>query len=692
MKIKRITLKDYGPIKDFSLQPGDFELIFGLNESGKTAIVEALSYVLFRTDVRGLRYGKPDDISVEIESSDKSYTVPAKKLAITLPAGELANLLYIQASDSLLYKKESETKFWDGIKLMLSRVGQKVPFVKLGEKVLENAGLTAKARWKENKQKSINEKIDRKLKLETYIKEISDIENKRLEFFRIKEEHEKLKRELKIIEDFKNYKNYKELLDLYTRYTDKKNSLEDYLRYEESYLEKWQRLEAEKIVKASLARRLKEDEEVIRDLEKNLNELKRTEKMIADGEFKKYLTGPKELPKKPTMFYFPITFLAGLLALILSFRFKFTIVIPLVLFALGIAFFAYFQYKKAKIRKCYLEKEMWLNKAKLVFPDVGALSLLPQKIETIEKEIIRCETLISEKKKIKDDFGSDITIEEIEKNIKELRDKTGLSEWSQIKKKIDEKNTIKRDLDGLGAQISSLLFEKDNTKWKRLIDERRVEPPEKKPDLSLAEEKNRKFTKLKECLEELEKEIKFFEELKQRQFNISDAHQAFVELARLKDELNGYELEQQAALRAYEIFNEMSGELDNFIEGVISGDDSLSQYFSQITERYRTVKVIDQDFVVIERDGQEFKSLDLSSGALDQLLLCFRLAALKRIYPEGSFLILDDGFIFADWPRRHRLVALLKIFIQDGNQVIYLTSDDHTRNLFKEFGARITTI
>jgi uncharacterized protein YhaN len=65
---------------------------------------------------------------------------------------------------------------------------------------------------------------------------------------------------------------------------------------------------------------------------------------------------------------------------------------------------------------------------------------------------------------------------------------------------------------------------------------------------------------------------------------------------------------------------------------------------------------------------------------------------LTKVYSRGAFMILDDAFIFADWQRRERLARLLKDFVEKGNQVIYLTSDDHTRDLLAGYGARVTVL
>ena len=173
MKIKKITIQDYGPIKNLTITPENFELIFGLNESGKTAIVEALTYVLFKRSPTPLRYGKPENTIVQIEEDEILYTLPAKKKNIELPSGDIANLLYVQASESSIYAAKDEASFWDGIKALLSRVGKGVPLTKLDDKIFEAVGLSPKkAEWKKEKQTLIASEQRRKDELAMYLKRI----------------------------------------------------------------------------------------------------------------------------------------------------------------------------------------------------------------------------------------------------------------------------------------------------------------------------------------------------------------------------------------------------------------------------------------------------------------------------------------------------------------------------------------
>jgi len=693
MRIKKIIIQDYGPIKNFTITPENFELIFGLNESGKTAFVEALTYVLFKRSPTPLRYGKPENTIVQIEEDEILYTLPAKKKNIELPSGDIANLLYVEASESSIYGAKGEASFWDGIKALLSRVGKGVPLTKLDDKIFEAVGLSPKkAEWKKEKQTLIASEQRRKDELGMYLKKIGAIEKKETELAHLSERYDKLKKELKQIEDYKNFKNYQEISNLYNTYLEKKTHLQEYARYKYEYITQWQGLEAEKKSRSKDENKLKEVKTEIIDLEKEIDELKNKEKIIELEDFKSCIAKAQAAVKVLPIIY-PFLFVsAATIIFILSFFLPIPKFLAAGILIFSCALFIYFLYKRKKTRKMLLEKNTWLTKAQKLFPDISSLTELAHKIETMEKMIIEKQVLLTEKTKFIEHLSKEQKVANIEKGISDLRNKTGIAELSDLKKKIDTKRKIDTELSKLDGKISGMLSEKDDKKWERIIKEMKTKRPEKEPDIISERDLKNEAQKIQERINELTREIKIFKEVEQTKFNITDDRSAFIQYDRLQKTLENYTLEKKAALIVREIFKKMSSELDEFIHDIITGNNSLSEYFKSVTGRYDEVAIKNKNFVVKEKSGRKFNADDLSSGAKDQLLLCFRLAALKHIFPKGSFLILDDAFIFADWARRQKLVDLIKKFIEDSNQVIYLTSDNHTRDILKESGARITTI
>lgn len=693
MKIEEISINDYGPIKNFTCTLENFECIFGLNESGKTAIVEALSYVLFKRSSAGLRYGKPENINIKIEEAGEVHPLPAEKMQIELPPADIAHLLYVRASESSIYGPNKEERFWDGLKTMFSNVGEGMTFTKLDSKIFETVGLQPKeANWKKDNQYRIQIEKQRLEDLEKYINKIGEIEKKELELSHLIDKHDSLKKDLKTIEDYKNYKIYKEASSLYSNYIQEKTRLQEFERYKYDYLTKWKELEIKKISRMETEKQLKEIRGEIAELERDVMDLKRKEGIIETEGFKTNVAKTHEEAKEPPIIYPALTLSTATIILILSFFTTIPKIPAFVIFVISLAWLIFFLYKRSITRKNLVEKNKWLKKAKKLFPDISNLAELADKIEAMEKMEIEKVTLLNEKKKIKKRLSKEETVERIEKDISDLRNKTGLAECADLKEKLNEKSKIETELNKLHGKIHGMLSEKNDMKWEKIIKDKKTAPPEKEPDLIEENELRKKFKTTQEKVNDLKQEIKVFKEIQQTKFNIVDNRSAFIEYNSLQKRLENYELEKKAALVARDILSKMSSELDDYIQFIIKGNESLSEYFKLVTERYDEVEVKNKNFTVKQKDGKKYKIGHLSSGTRDQLLLCFRMAALKRIYPQGGFLILDDAFIFADWHRRKKLVTLLKKFIEGGNQVIYLTSDDHTRDLFKDSGAKVTTI
>ncbi|MFW5941558.1 MAG: ATP-binding protein [Chloroflexota bacterium] len=105
-----------------------------------------------------------------------------------------------------------------------------------------------------------------------------------------------------------------------------------------------------------------------------------------------------------------------------------------------------------------------------------------------------------------------------------------------------------------------------------------------------------------------------------------------------------------------------------------------------ITNRYREVALDGQELYVSDTFGR-FSLGDLSSGALEQVLLALRLGVATTLLDDQAlFLILDDAFQYSDWQRRERLLQQMVVLANEGWQVIYFTMDDHIRRLFDDAG------
>jgi uncharacterized protein YhaN len=107
-----------------------------------------------------------------------------------------------------------------------------------------------------------------------------------------------------------------------------------------------------------------------------------------------------------------------------------------------------------------------------------------------------------------------------------------------------------------------------------------------------------------------------------------------------------------------------------------------------ITQSYQRVS-LEGDRLIVSDKVRNFPLNDLSTGAQEQVLLALRLGCADHILGRQSlFLILDDAFQHADWDRRERLLEEVIRLGKSGWQILYLTMDDHIRDLFQDHGAK----
>jgi predicted nucleic acid-binding Zn-ribbon protein len=159
----------------------------------------------------------------------------------------------------------------------------------------------------------------------------------------------------------------------------------------------------------------------------------------------------------------------------------------------------------------------------------------------------------------------------------------------------------------------------------------------------------------------------------------------------IKKELDEIKIKILAGIAVHKTIEELRlTERDALNDSIDSG--CTSRYISLLTGNiYKRIYVGAEGDIIISNDTSDININDLSTGTKEQVYLAIRIGFIKKILGnEGkAFLILDDAFQHSDWERREILTGNLIKLAGEGWQIIYLTMDDHIKELFNKKSAEI---
>lgn len=359
-----------------------------------------------------------------------------------------------------------------------------------------------------------------------------------------------------------------------------------------------------------------------------------------------------------------------------------------------------------------LKEEYRILREKLLELDVKEedYEINPPKVKFSSDELDRVREELAGLKKLKEEeFKKEQERNEKEKRLTEIEHeisalfvkitdkKLNESEWeTEIEGLEIEKQEIERDIKKIEGQLEGLGVsesEFEMTDPKRKFTHQELERIEKRLNLvedKLKQEEN-KHLKLRQRIiqltgadfslswnELLERlyivRNELYENLQQVQAKIIAGillHETLQELQREEDE------------KLLEKLN--SPEITGLIRRTTGRYKNLSFYSSR--KYHEGEKDFDERDIIIEDDYSSFRLRDLSTGAKEQVMIALRIAFAKEILKrQSAFLILDDAFQHSDYKKRPVLIDTLFELANEGWQIIYLTMDEHIRNLFKEIG------
>ena len=118
------------------------------------------------------------------------------------------------------------------------------------------------------------------------------------------------------------------------------------------------------------------------------------------------------------------------------------------------------------------------------------------------------------------------------------------------------------------------------------------------------------------------------------------------------------------------------------LENLNTGE--VSNLLKKLTDRYECLDLVD-DQLIVKDPYREYPLRDLSTGAREQIQLALRLGIASHVSGGTPlFVILDDAFQHSDWGRRKSLVKETVELAKQGWQIIYLSMDNHIRDLFHD--------
>lgn len=689
VRIERIKINRQGPLnEDFVLEPGDVNLVYGPNETGKTFIVETLISLLFRTGRKaavqwGLRgWDVGGSVSVSgLDERNVSFTKTSKKLEDYWEGGtglpqDFSRLLVVKAGETLLDSKNPDGVGRDILKNYLSGEGL------LDEIENEIPANIRKAEVSAGDIAGVQQgEVRSRRELVSELKRLDDLLDRAgsayasSEMDRLKKRHEEITSQLEILGRAKKYRAahvYKEKGTL----QQKIGKMPD----EQQLLSLAENVATCEKSRATLAA----EQHKLQEIKDASDDYRWAEKAL---ELYKELSA-RAVPHQGWLYV--VLTCVGLAAAGTTGYLGFTIPMLTSIGFLLLVAVAYFVTMRrvlaASGESSELERLKGEYRARFQ-EELSNRAVLEARLETLRADYYRYENF----KNNLDDLTS--RLQEEERNLRiEIRTATGKDlapdEWRPaVAKMRDERANLAKKIESLKTELAVLAvrdmevngadpgIEWDESTYAYLWREREgIERSQKEKETELEGLRMG-------IVRETDSASRDWEELlyalKQKRESVLEDYKQIT--ARIL-----------AGKKVCEVIKEYRDQ-ENARIATGLGASELTSPLHQVTLRYKSVRHDEERGLVLTSDEEsEYNLSELSTGAREQVFLALRMGfAAIAMKGQPAFLILDDAFQHSDWPRRENLVDQVVRLEKSGWQIFYFTMDDHIRDLFLKAGEKL---
>ena len=688
-RIDRIKVNRAGPLEsDFEFEPGDLNLIYGQNETGKTYVVESLIKFLFKTNSRApvnwnLRgwdiAGKA--IVSGLESDPVTFTTSGQKLedywedGLGLPR-DLSRLLVVRAGETLL-AEEGDGVGRDILKDYLSGEG-------LLDRIASNISATLRTAEIQGSQIIGNragelKTRDRCEKLLTDLQSLIDkVEEDPAsgDAHSLRKEKEAFVAQLETLEDAKRYQAAQLAGQIQGLRTEKGG-----LPTEGDLAS----IEANVTTCISQEAEIETKSERLQELESTSADFQWTKHAL--DEYRQLTSGAGGGGHRKVFMLLALLSVTGTVAFgLLGLR------VPLIVSAVLSVFFGAMTYLDLKKAASFAGENTELEKLKAEYrnrfgSDLTDRATLQTKLEELNKSQILAAPLRE-------------ALDELSEATGTLKRETAatLEAWTGSEVPAEEWRATIRDLKernvGLQGQIDSIGIELTavGVPGHEYVEE----DPGEKWDSERYAEITKSLSVTDEALKQEEEELDMLKARVVQATGLanSDWEDLITDLRDKREEAaqeyQKHTAESLAKIQVHTVIEEFRVDENSRIAQGLERDE-LTEPLQALTGRYRSIRLDDEKGLVLTSDSDEdYPLASMSTGAREQIFLALRMG-FASIAMEGQtgFLILDDAFQHSDWDRRSNLVARTRSFVESGWQVFYFTMDDHIKRLFEGVGANM---
>jgi exonuclease SbcC len=739
MKIEEFRIIHYGPLPDRGkIGLSDFNLIYGINETGKTLTLEALIKLLLGKNIKDFknieRVEEEVDgyivIGIEGEKKKLGRNLYLDDIAPISPS-ECRNIFIIRNSDLSI---EPEATFYTEVTNRLTGLQTK-RINKLKEKILGISELTPGGDFSNRKEDG-----HLKTRIENAAKLLKDINLLRGE---IKEEGvaELEKNWVNLSDEIKKKEILREKLEEARKRTayqstasalgtieDCRENLKELSAYSEEDLNKWRNAERE-IERTKI--KSKELKEELKKIEKELTikkeELKEKKNEFEFAKIKKenidkirpLLTGTKDKLTKIQTEVYPIPVKSQyfiIVSVILALSILGLIIKESTLFmVLTITFGLFFLVSAVLQIKNNWDKNLLKKNFSKLKLDLSETGIKGEKIEDLlsevesflfkykqqEEDIKEKEVTLGTSNNKKSEIQEKIIPElekEKEKNeeiIRKIKSYISADNLKDFDQKLNKKKELEKTIEKEERVLEEILGERN---WEEKTEELKSYK-DKAKDIEFNEKEyesiSKEISRSKEKLGEIEGRVNILsEKLKDKE---TKANKIFPEenlrcdgstdldniYKKTKEFISNKESAKEDATVALDILQEIANEEKTKIGEQFGKESPVSKYFYETTGGfYKSVEFNEETekIEVTRSDGSKLPPWKLSGGTYDQLYFSIRLALAEKIFPkEKGFFILDDPFIKASHDRLKVLIKMLKDISERNWQIIYFSAKEEIR-------------